>query len=273
MPTDDFEYGLDAEHIEGVCKSATGERTVGVTRVDMPARAFVNTDEPGEAVHALRRVGYAATPSRHTVVVHGWSIDRLDGRITGLTDTLDRLRRTLPDAAHRAVDAYVTRAADAAADDEPARNQATDAVRRALRHDIDTITGSHVPHDRHIRPTGYAAELLDQVHALEQEIDQWIDQATSTAQRAVETYAEHRALGLSHDAARHEAVTDATVQAREHRVVVSDVSAPEHPAAIAAADQPDAARTPARPSAPRQEPGPTAGTTGPLNTPSRGDHR
>ena len=247
----DFVYALDAEHIRAVCLAATRDTnadyalsdTINVTGVGAPSGVYVTAaTKPRTALSALRRVGYDAEPGeRRGITVCGWSTDRLTARINSLVATRYRLDHGLSDAAARAISHYAIDALDnQGASVQQAAHNAARQVGDLLRHEITALTGPHIPHDPHIRPSGPAFDLVSRAGELEDAIARQIGRTEYVATRAVERYVGYLTSPQPPNLPGHKAIRYALRDLRRHE---NSESTSEHPAAVAATDHPGKGRT------------------------------
>lgn len=251
---DDVECRLDAEHIRSVCQGHS-ERTVNVTQVDEPPHVYVETELRTIAYEDLRQVGYLTELSKdgNGLVVTGWSTTRLAARAAALAGLLDRWHHTLADTAARAVDIYALLGIRGLTESD-----CRTAVRRAeivLRHEADWVTGHHAAQDPNTRPSdSVQARLVDENQRLETAIADHIRDAERVATYAVAAYAEDpnvpndpasaRARAITSAMGRHSA--DIRSEHAERRAAADAISSTpisstpgrDHPAAVAATDQP-----------------------------------
>jgi hypothetical protein len=235
----DRAYGLDPEHIRGVCEAETDDASF--TMVERPARMFVSSRHRIDDIwYVLGRVGYDVEPrDPATVVVHGWSSERLTVRVTALRATVDRLTETLPGTPGKAVDVFAVRYGEP--DLDSPRYKAACQVRDLLRHDVQAVTGPHVPYDDAIAAVGADfEELRRSAQRLEMVVDDLIARHWMTAVDTIETYCDLRHYGATHLVARADAISCAvaTINDANERVAEAD-RLPDHgPQAATSAERP-----------------------------------
>ena len=261
-PRDDVEYRLDAEHIRGICQAWRPEYPVNVTHVDDPSCLYVAVPYRYVAVDHLRQVGYLAEAplGSDQLVVTGWSTTRLAARGAALTGILARWRDTQSDTAARAVDTYALDGHEWFTD--AGRNHAVREATHLLQYETEVITGPHVAYDPRIRPhDDDQARLIDRNRRLEQAIADHITQAECIAGYAVQAYIDDPHARDEPDNARARAITSAMgrYSADIRREYADRHAAPQppsgpairdHPAAIAADDQPTDLKPPAQTTSP-----------------------
>lgn len=284
--SDDVEYRLDADHIRSVCQAARPEETPHLTHVDRPPHVTVHVEFPYHTAEVLNRVGYRTElprdrdtwNGRDSLMITGWSTPQLGARAAALAGMLERFRGGLADVAARAIDLYALNSQG----DHPdiTRSAAVRGAVGLLQREIELITGPHAIHDPHIRPRDDTqARLLADNQRLERAIADHIREASRVAGYAVTAYTndpkartqpvEARPRAITSAIGRHSAdIRSAYAQRRTASPGAPGPADTDHPAAVAASDQPATAgptRSPGSPDAVAD----TAGTP-PPPTPPRG---
>lgn len=249
---EDVEYRLDAEHIRRICQAVCRPNaTVNVTHIDHPSRVQVDVAHHYRAAEYLRRVGYLTEITARTdgLVVTGWSTPHLATRIAALNGILTRCQDTVAHTAACAIDIYALTNGDWVTD--AGRYYAVRAAGGLLRHEAELITGPYAEHEPRIRPIDDdQARLIDRNQRLETAIRDQFDRAERVAAYAVAAYAEDSNAQDEPENARSRAIAHAmaTYSQDIHRGPVegraavhsaSGSSGRDHPAVIAAADQPE----------------------------------
>lgn len=286
--SEDVEYRLDTEHIRSICKAARPEDTPQITHIDRPPRVNVEVEFPYNTALILNRVGYrtefpddrATRGVRNHLVVTCWSTHQLDARAAALAGILDRFGGTLADVAARAIDLYALNNQG----DYPDIDRRA-AIRRTvglLQRETELITGPHAPHDPHIRPRDDTqARLLADNQRLEQAIADHIREASRVAGYAITAYTDDPHVRKDPASARARAITSAMgrhsadirreyAQRRTASPAGPGQAAADHPAAVAANDQPATATPMQSPTSPDTATGPAATASTASSQPPRG---
>lgn len=223
----------------------------------------------------IRAVGYLTRipDNSDMIVVTGWSTTQLDIRAAALTGLLARWRDTLTDTAARAVDIYAL--THQRWTPPGAHHYAVNTALFIQEHEAKLLTGPHAAHDPHIRPhDDDQARLLTDNQRLEQAVAHHLDRARRVAAYAIDAYIHDLNAQAEPADARAWAITTAmnrySAEGRGNAGLCTTPPAPiprvpgtrDHPAPVAANDQPT--RTPTGESA---EPTPPAPATA-ADTPS-----
>lgn len=256
----DVEHRLDAEHIRSVCRAVHPTDSINVTQIDgsphEPPYVCVDVELRHSADQYLRQVGYLTLlpKNRNGLVVTGWSTAQLNIRAAALTGILARWRDALTDTAARAVDIYAL--THWTWSPTAARTYAVNTALYVHEHEAKLVTGPHAAHDPHVRPYDDAqARLIDENQRLEQAIAEHLDHARRVAGYAIDAYAQDLNVRSQPADARAWAITDAVSRysadiRREYAERRAASQAPsgslgrDHPATVAANDQPADTATP-----------------------------